>query len=142
MGQGGGAGGRTEDGRGGDKHLLDLHAGKAVGDGGVLLHLGLLGAERVVGERVHVHHRRRRAHHLLPLFLLLRSNEISCCGAPAVAGGGGVAAGTEAGGLWSNRLGFGEALRRVSVSITAGQASRVYYMNGRQDGAGHRNLLV
>jgi len=94
LGQVGGAGGQTEDGRGGDKHLLDLHAGEAVGDGGVLLHLGLLGAERVVGERVHVHHRRRRAHHLLPLSLLLRSKEISsCCGAPAVAGDDGVAAG-------------------------------------------------
>jgi hypothetical protein len=51
------------------RHLLDLHTGEAVGDGGVLLHLGLLGAERVVGEGVHVHHRRRRAHHLLLLLL-------------------------------------------------------------------------
>lgn len=41
--------------------LLDLHAGKAIGDGGVLLHFRLLRPEGVVREWVRVHH--WRGHH-------------------------------------------------------------------------------
>lgn len=46
-------------------NLLDLHASKAISDGGVLLHLGLLRPERVARQRVHIHHRWR--YHLFPL---------------------------------------------------------------------------
>ncbi|RWV95187.1 hypothetical protein GW17_00042212 [Ensete ventricosum] len=48
-------------GMGFEADLLDFHAGKAIGDGGVLLHFRLLRPEGVVREWVRVHH--RRGHH-------------------------------------------------------------------------------
>lgn len=42
----------------GKKNELDFHASKAIGDGGVFLHLGLFGAESVAGKRIGVYHRR------------------------------------------------------------------------------------
>jgi hypothetical protein len=125
----------------GQRHLLDLHAGEAVGDGGVLLHLGLLGAERVVGERVHVHHRRRRDHHLLLLLLSsLRELPHELRRSPE-------AAETRLRGRWVGP-GWGEALRRVSGRSQMDRMARVRvrsllpaFIGDGQDGAGRRRAV-
>lgn len=65
--------------KGREKDELDFHTSKAIGDGGVFLHLGLFGAESVAGKRIRIYH--RRSHHS-PHFL--RSLDYFVCGFAAM----------------------------------------------------------
>lgn len=52
-----------------ERYELDFHASETISDGGVFLHLGLLGAEGVAGQWIRVHDLRR--YHFLTLVIVI-----------------------------------------------------------------------